>query len=731
MVPAPGRRAFLLTICALAAASLLAPCLAAEYVQKNITKTPGYKLLPGVASVPAPVSVAPDQYWQGIDGVWNTFSLLVGNPPANVRVGISTASQQIWAVNSQACIQNVTNSTGKIVEYNVLNTDCADSHGLVYNQTLSQTWKQKGFYRLWIEKWLGYPGNGMFGFDTVGLGQAGEKGPSVKNTTLGTLNSKEFWMGHIGLHPKPTNFSVFEDSVPSFMTSLFTQKNIPSLSFGYTAGSQYRTSLPLDKLWRLLTGPDGHIALASLTLGGYDASRIIRNDLTFIFAPDNERDLVVGVVGLTANTATKKNINLLKQNDLNMFIDSTIAEMWLPVEICKAFEDTFGLKYDNKTNLYLVDDATHESLLAQNPSLTFTLGQQYSTDTTMQISLPYAAFDLEASPPYRGLKQKSRYFPIRQGANSSQWVLGRTFLQEAYLTVDWERQNFSVSAIDWTYGKPAEIVPIVSPQYAEYRPPSPPKIKKPLSTGAVLGIALGTGFTVALVLVAIGWWFWRRRHQRKLAEIKAKYEAEVAAAAAATKVTSETKEEPPISPIVESETGTGIFPKAELPGESVTHHELSTDDAKEKEPLAISEADNTERQIFEMPGCIPERQEAGGRQLSEKESMVVRERIYNGVDPNTPSLSPTLQEAPRTFSPISPSEITIVNGILPANSNVSPISPRSPMDGALLESSDTFFQLPPYRARQEGRSPEDTLLSPISPLEGSTDTSRRRFSYES
>jgi hypothetical protein len=476
-----------------------------------------------------------------------------------------------------------------------------------------------------------------------------------------------------------------------------------------------------------LTAADGNIVLASLTLGGYDASKIIPNDLTFIFAPDNERDLVVGVAGLTANTTTQTNIDLLKRDDVNMFIDSTIAEMWLPIEVCKAFEDAFGLKYDNTTKLYLVDDKLHDSLLAQNPSITITLGQKYSTDSTVQITLPYAAFDLEASPPYSGLQQKTRYFPIRQGANSSQWILGRTFLQEAYLTVDWERQNFSVSAVDWTFGKQADLTAIVSPQYVvELGAPAP---KNALSTAAIIGIALGGGFGFTLALIAVGWWFWRRRHQQKLEAIKSKYEAEVAAAAAAKKETPDRPEEPPTSPIQESETGTGIFPKAELSAEPVVLHELSAG-GKEKEPMVINEVDNTERQIFEMPGCTPEPKEADGRQLSEKESMVVRERIYNGIDPNSPEVSPTLQEAPRRLAPIMPYEVTMVNGRMPSNANVSPITPRTPRDGAFLENTDTFFQLPPYRPR-EGLSVEDTLLCPISPMEGSTDTSRRRFSYES
>jgi hypothetical protein len=237
-------RGFLTAVlsCALASSVLLAPCLAADFVQSNITSTPGYKLLPGVASVPAPVHVAPDQDWAGIDGEWNTFSLLVGEPAANVRVHVSTASQQIWVVNRQACVQNITDGTGKIVEYNQLDTDCEDSRGRLYNQTFSQTWHSKGYYRLWLEKWLDLKGNGLFGWDSVGLGQAGEQGPRLQSTIIGTLVTPNFWMGHLGLHPKPTNFSAFEDPVPSFMTGLFTQGSIPSLSFGYTAGARYRKS---------------------------------------------------------------------------------------------------------------------------------------------------------------------------------------------------------------------------------------------------------------------------------------------------------------------------------------------------------------------------------------------------------------------------------------------------------------------------------------------------------
>ncbi|MBE7180228.1 MAG: hypothetical protein INR71_03300 [Terriglobus roseus] len=61
----------------------------------------------------------------------------------------------------------------------------------------------------------------------------------------------------------------------------------------------------------------------------------------------------------------------------------------------------------------------------------------------------------------------------------------------------------------------------------------------------------------------------------------------------------------------------------------------------------VIEADSKQRQIFEMPGDMPAAQEAGGRQLSEKETMMVREARINGVGPPPPP-------PPVVTSPVSP-----------------------------------------------------------------------------
>jgi hypothetical protein len=225
-----------------------------------------------------------------------------------------------------------------------------------------------------------------------------------------------------------------------------------------------------------------------------------------------------------------------------------------------------------------------------------------------------------------------------------------------------------------------------------------PVQKKGLPTAAIIGVALGGSFFFALVMMAIHWWFLRRRHQRKLEAIKTKYEAEVAAVAAAKKETPDRADDPRTSPTEESETGTGILPKAELPGIPTLHYDLGTDNI-ENESTTLTEVNTTEQYVFEMPGCIPERQEAGGRQLSEKESMVVRERIYNGVGPNTPAASLTTKDVRQRLAPTSLSEVHLIDGRMPRNTNVLLVSLRTPRDGAFFEIADTFFQLPPYQAR--------------------------------
>ena len=163
-------------------------------------------------------------------------------------------------------------------------------------------------------------------------------------------------------------------------------------------------------------------------MGGYDASRFIPNNVDFLFADDISRDLVVGLQSITYSDSKSANQVLLSEGILT-FIDSTTSYIWLPQDSCTLFEDAFGLTYNTTVDRYLVNDTLHQQLLSRNPSISFILGNDVTGGATVNITLPYAAFDLQVGTPIVNTTQN--YFPLRQAVNSTQYTMGRTFLQEA------------------------------------------------------------------------------------------------------------------------------------------------------------------------------------------------------------------------------------------------------------------------------------------------------------
>lgn len=165
---------------------------------------------------------------------------------------------------------------------------------------------------------------------------------------------------------------------------------------------------------------------AGLTLGGYDASRFVSSNLTFGFADDVSRDLVVGIQSISIVGSTQ----ILLPTPILSFVDATVSQIWLPLEACEAFERAFGITFDTTSSLYLVNETNHRDLLARNATLVFTIGADTVSPSTVNISLPYAAFDLQLTSAYPNISNATRYFPLRRAANDTQYTLGRTFLQE-------------------------------------------------------------------------------------------------------------------------------------------------------------------------------------------------------------------------------------------------------------------------------------------------------------
>lgn len=150
--------------------------------------------------------------------------------------------------------------------------------------------------------------------------------------------------------------------------------------------------------------------------------------MSFDLNPDISRDLLVGLQMITATYGNGASQPLLASRILT-FIDSNTPFIYLPVETCRMFEKEFGLVWDSTINFYPVDELLHQKLLNENPKFRFTIGNNESSIRTIDIDLPYASFDLVATPPL--MSSPTSYFPLRRARNATQYTLGRTFLQEA------------------------------------------------------------------------------------------------------------------------------------------------------------------------------------------------------------------------------------------------------------------------------------------------------------
>ena len=267
--------------------------------------------------------------------------------------------------------------------------------------------------------------------------------------------------------------------------------------------------------------------LGSLTLGGYDASRFMPNNLTFPFDADDSRRLTLGLQSVTVSNTLQGALTPLSQGALFM-IDSSVPDIWLPMSACQLFEQAFGLNYDPLTDLYLVNDSIHGQLQQKEPTVTFKLGVMESEGPSVDITLPYGAFDLQASSPI--YPNATNYFPLRRAANETQQTLGRAFLQEVYIIVDYERSNFSVHQAIFKEPNPSQIVTIHSTSYTAANSSTTHGGHQRLDHGGIVGLAIGVVAFVATIVAIVTFMYRRKGAHPQTASASPETQVEVVAA---------------------------------------------------------------------------------------------------------------------------------------------------------------------------------------------------------
>jgi hypothetical protein len=225
------------------------------------------------------------------------------------------------------------------------------------------------------------------------------------------------------------------------------------------------------------------------------------------------RDLVVTISSITAESSTNPSKTDILSEPISVFIDAGTPHIWLPQSACSAFESSFGLTYDETTDLYLINSILHSNLLSKNLSIVFEL--QSNSPQKITLSLPYSAFDLELTPTYPTITNKTRYLPLRRAANDSQYTLGRTFLQEAYMIVDYERQNFSIHQSKWDILNGAQQNIIAIDPTTNITVSNTGKSEQVNLRGLIIGASVGGVLGLLLICSLILFFLLRKRRRAK------------------------------------------------------------------------------------------------------------------------------------------------------------------------------------------------------------------------
>lgn len=262
--------------------------------------------------------------------------------------------------------------------------------------------------------------------------------------------------------------------------------------------------------------------LGNLVLGGYDNSRIAGPGLSLPMVNTKNNTMIVGVPSILYRPDEDVEKNLYSftaaasSSGFRAVIDSTYPFLILPDAICDQFESAFRLTYDEKAELYRVNSSAHDWNMLQNATVTFKIAATpLDSNEFTNIELPYGAFDLQIGNELGN--NFTNYFPIRRSKNGV-FVLGRTFFQEAYIIVDYERNNFTVAPASNPDLLPKEELKII--YNTTYHPETQSSGSDGgLAPGAIAGTVVGIVVAFAIAgIIAFCWW--RKRKGKKEAAQK-------------------------------------------------------------------------------------------------------------------------------------------------------------------------------------------------------------------
>ncbi|CAG8112067.1 unnamed protein product [Penicillium salamii] len=190
----------------------------------------------------------------------------------------------------------------------------------------------------------------------------------------------------------------------------------------------------------------------SLVLGGYDQSRVLNQVSSQQVDPKKNlgnlkiylEDIGIGVATGDSPFGFQSKSGLFKWGDStasastrgrSVEIIPLLPYIYLPKTTCDAMAANLPVTFDEDLNLYLwnTEDKDYQNITSSPAYISFTFEMNSSNSQNLTVKVPFPLLKLTLQEPL--VDRNMSYFPCYP---SDSYILGRAFLQAAFVGVNWQ-----------------------------------------------------------------------------------------------------------------------------------------------------------------------------------------------------------------------------------------------------------------------------------------------------
>ncbi|KAF2156247.1 hypothetical protein K461DRAFT_291185 [Myriangium duriaei CBS 260.36] len=507
--------------------------------------------------VPALVQSAVSVPWQtkryyGFDGPWQAVSVSIGG------FMNGTVPERQWIAMDLLPGGNFPNYViaQQYCSRQSLSGQCQPPH--TWDPGSNQTQSGQPIFFTPNEDYRGL--NGMYMTGRIYAQLIGIPGATCPNASSVAVTAGNFTLPDKSAHPLELGFlSLGADGGAEYQqfTTSDTDATSPPIKANILPGWMFGQNLVKSYSYGLHIGSTGNGFTGSLIFGGYDKGRAIGPGTTYGKDPPQLLDIVIGVEtgGSPFNFSSKTGL-LLDSKGAHKSVaampDPITPYMHLSKQTCDGLAELLPITFDSSIGYYLwnQDDPSYESTVSTPAYLGFVFPPAPGNSVNVMIKVPMTLLNLTLTQPVLSSGSK-QYFPCRAyDAGDNSYVLGRAFLQAAFIGTNWRQgvnwlaqapgpgpsnlglgfdprdiqdgdttldyyNNDNLFAQSWS-GHWTPLNGTTSPPSSGSPPssspsPYPAPASGGLSTGAKAGIGVGAGVGALLIAAILGALIWRRQ----------------------------------------------------------------------------------------------------------------------------------------------------------------------------------------------------------------------------